>query len=79
MLRHKSEFMGRRLVIASLLFSFVIAAVGGFTLHAAPQETASITVSAAISLKDALDELGPIFQVQQHRKNGGNGTAVTYN
>ena len=36
-------------------------------------------MSAAISLKDALDELGPIFQVQQHRKNGGNGTAVTYN
>src|ERR1700685_1347446 len=79
MLRHKSECKGRRLVIASLLFSFVIAAVGSFTLYGAPQETASITVSAAISLKDALDELGPIFQVQQHRKNGGNGTAVTYN
>src|ERR1700733_3941746 len=79
MLRHKSEFMGRRLVIASLLFSFVVGAGGSFAPYGAPQETASITVPAAISLKDALDELGPIFQVQQHRKNGGNGTAVTYN
>src|ERR1700691_2016432 len=79
MLRHKSEFIGRRLVIASLLFSVLAGTVGSFALHGAQQETASITVSAAISLKDALDELGPIFQVQQHRKNGGNGTAVTYN
>ena len=80
MLRRKSKFMGRRLVIASLLFSFVVGAVGSLALYGrTPQETASITVSAAISLKDALDELGPIFQVQQHRKNGGNGTAVTYN
>src|SRR6202451_2251209 len=79
MLRHKSEFIGRRLVIASLLFSVLAGTVGSFALHGAPQDTASITVSAAISLQDALDELGPIFQVQQHRKNGGNGTAVTYN
>jgi molybdate transport system substrate-binding protein len=79
MLRHKSEFRGRRLAVASLLVSLVVGAFGSFALHGAPQETASITVSAAISLKDALDELGPIFQVQQHRKNGGNGTAVTYN
>jgi molybdate transport system substrate-binding protein len=79
MLRNKSGFVGRRLVIASLLFLFVVGSAGSFALHGAPQETASITVSAAISLKDALDELGPIFQVQQHRKNGGNGTAVTYN
>jgi molybdate transport system substrate-binding protein len=79
MLRNKSEFIRRRLLIASLLFLFVVGAAGSFALRGAPQETASITVSAAISLKDALDELGPIFQVQQHRKNGGNGTAVTYN
>jgi len=79
MLRHKSDFRGRRLAVASLLVSLVVGAFGSFALQGAPQETASITVSAAISLKDALDELGPIFQVQQHRKNGGNGTAVTYN
>jgi molybdate transport system substrate-binding protein len=79
MLRPKSEFRGRRLAVASLLVSLVVGAFGSFALQGAPQETASITVSAAISLKDALDELGPIFQVQQHRKNGGNGTAVTYN
>jgi molybdate transport system substrate-binding protein len=79
MLRHKSDFRGRRLAVASLLVSLVVGAFGSFALQGAPQETASITVSAAISLKDALDELGPIFQLQQHRKNGGNGTAVTYN
>src|SRR6204780_3521867 len=79
MLRDKSSFIGRRFVVASLLFLFVVVAAGSFTLQGAPAETDSITVSAAISLKDALDELGPIFQVQQHRKNGGNGTAVTYN
>ncbi len=79
MLRDKASFIGRRLVVASLLFLFVVGAAGNFALRGAPQQTDSITVSAAISLKDALDELGPIFQVQQHRKNGGNGTAVTYN
>jgi molybdate transport system substrate-binding protein len=79
MLRDKSSFIGRRLVVASLLFLFAVGVAGRFTLQGAPAETDSITVSAAISLKDALDELGPIFQVQQHRKNGGNGTAVTYN
>jgi molybdate transport system substrate-binding protein len=79
MLRDKARFIGRRLVIASLLFLFVVGAAGNFALQGAAGQSESITVSAAISLKDALDELGPIFQVQQHRKNGGNGTAVTYN
>jgi molybdate transport system substrate-binding protein len=79
MLRDKARFLGRRLVIASLLFLFVVGAAGNFALQGAAAQSESITVSAAISLKDALDELGPIFQVQQHRKNGGNGTAVTYN
>jgi molybdate transport system substrate-binding protein len=58
---------------------FVVGTAGSFALGAAPQQSSTITVSAAISLKDALDELGPIFQVQQHRKNGGSGTAVTFN
>jgi molybdate transport system substrate-binding protein len=75
----RTRSTGRRLGVASLLFLFAVGAAGSFTLGAAPQRSESITVSAAISLKDALDELGPIFQVQQHRKNGGNGTAVTYN
>src|ERR1700723_4068018 len=78
MLRKETGSIGRRLVVASLLFLFVVGAAGNFALGAA-QQSSSITVSAAISLKDALDELGPIFQVQQHRKNGGSGTAVTYN
>jgi molybdate transport system substrate-binding protein len=79
MLRDNAGFIGRRLVIASLLFLLVVGTAGSFALQGATEQTESITVSAAISLKDALDELGPIFQVQQHRKNGGNGTAVTYN
>jgi molybdate transport system substrate-binding protein len=78
-LRNKSGFTGRRLVVASLLFLFVAGAAGSFALGGTAEQSESITVSAAISLKDALDELGPIFQVQQHRKNGGSGTAVTYN
>ncbi len=75
----RTRLIRRGLVVASLLLIFVAGTAGSFSLEAAPQQTSSITVSAAISLKDALDELGPIFQVQQHRKNGGNGTAVTYN
>ena len=60
-------------------YLFVAGTAGSLALGAAAQQSESITVSAAISLKDALDELGPIFQVQRHRKNGGSGTAVTYN
>jgi molybdate transport system substrate-binding protein len=71
--------IGRRLVVASLLFLFVVMSAGSFAARGAAEQSAAITVSAAISLKDALDELGPIFQVQRHRKVGGNGTAVTYN
>src|SRR5271163_1765387 len=79
MLRKDTRTIGRRLVVASLLFSFVLGTAGSFVLDAASQQSSAIIVSAAISLKDALDELGPIFQVQQHRKNGGSGTAVTCN
>jgi molybdate transport system substrate-binding protein len=79
MSRGKTGFIGRRLIVTSLVFLFVVGAAGHFALRGAAEQSASITVSAAISLKDALDELGPIFQVQQHRKNGGSGTAVAYN
>jgi len=79
MLREKTGFIGRRLFVASFLFLFVAGTAGSFARQATAQQSASITVSAAISLKDALDELEPIFQAQQHRKNGGNGTAVTNN
>ena len=79
MLRKETRSIGRMLVVASLLFSFVLGTAGSFALDAASQQSSAITVSAAVSLKDALDELGPIFQVQRHRKNGGSGTTVTYN
>jgi molybdate transport system substrate-binding protein len=77
MLRHIAEVIGRRLLVASLLFLFVAGAAGSFALRGAAQQSAAITVSAAISLKDALDELGAIFQLQQQRKNGG--AVVTFN
>jgi molybdate transport system substrate-binding protein len=77
--RNKTAFTRKKFILASLLLLFVVGVAGNFALQGAPQQSDSITVSAAISLKDALDELGPIFQIQQHRKNGGNGTAVTYN
>src|SRR5271154_333770 len=79
MLRHKTGFISRRLVVAGLLFLFVVGTAGSFALAGTAEQSETITVSAAISLKDALDELGPIFQVQQHRKNGGDGPAATYN
>jgi molybdate transport system substrate-binding protein len=79
MFRENNSVIGMRLVVASLLVLLLVGTAGNFALGAAPQQSETITVSAAISLKDALDELGPMFQVQQHRKNGGNGTAVTYN
>lgn len=79
MLPDKTGCIGRRLIVASLLFLFVLGTTGSFAVRGAAQQPGSITVSAAISLKDALDELGPIFQIQQHRQNGGSGTAVTYN
>jgi molybdate transport system substrate-binding protein len=78
MLRHIAEFIGRRLLGASLLFLFVAGTAGSFALRGAAQQSAAITVSAAISLKDALDDLGAIFQLQQKRKNGG-GAVVTFN
>jgi len=79
MLRDKTGFIGRRLFVASFLFLFVAGTAGSFARQPTAQQSASITVSAAISLKDALEDLEPIFQAQQHRKNGGNGTAVTNN
>src|SRR5271170_3812933 len=77
--QERTGFIGRRLVVASLLFFLVAGTAGSLALGTAAEQADAITVSAAISLKDALDELGPIFQVQQHRKNGGSGTAVTFN
>jgi molybdate transport system substrate-binding protein len=77
--RDKTGFIGSRFVLASLLVLLVVATAGNLVVRGAAEQSPSITVSAAISLKDALDELGPVFQVQQHRKNGGSGTAVTFN
>ena len=77
--RDRVRFIAGRFARVGLLFLFVVAAAGSFALREAAEQFEAITVSAAISLKDALDELGPIFQLQQHRKYGGSGTAVSFN
>jgi molybdate transport system substrate-binding protein len=56
-----------------------ILASAGFELPQAAQQTASITVSAAISLKDALDEIGGTYEhnhpgAQVTFNYGGSGT-----
>lgn len=51
----------------------VILAATGFGAPQAPQQTASITVSAAISLKDALDEIGRAYE------DSHSGAKVTFN
>ncbi len=51
----------------------VILAAAGFGVPQAPQQTAPITISAAISLKDALDEIGRAYE------DSHSGARVTFN
>src|SRR5271168_2062496 len=51
----------------------VILAATGFGVPQAPQQTASLTVSAAISLQDALDEIGRAYE------DSHSGAKVTFN
>ena len=50
-----------------------ILAATGFAVPQAAQQTAPITVSAAISLKDALDEIGSVYGHSHY------GAKVTFN
>lgn len=57
----------RRLGVPGLLIFFLgfaacAAAAGLFSIAEAAQQRSSITVSAAISLKDALSEIGPMYE-----------------
>lgn len=63
----------RRLLFAWLLGAAVAAATGFSVRVAAAQQSATLTVSAAISLKDALDELGHLYE-QRHP-----GVKITFN
>jgi molybdate transport system substrate-binding protein len=66
---NETKQLARRPVLAGL-FAFLLAiACGAFALVPAfaqsqqsPKQTGSITVSAAISLKDALAQLGPLYE-----------------
>lgn len=60
----------RRLVVASLLFLFLGATTQNLAGRAAVQQPVSITVSAAISLKNALDEIGSLYEALEQSAAG---------
>ncbi len=62
-----------RLGCAAAAVLWVILAASGFEVPQAPQHAAPITVSAAISLQDALDEIGRAYEL------GHPGAKVTFN
>lgn len=49
-------------MIAGLFVCFMAVAIGIFPLRSAAQANSEITVSAAISLKDSLDEIGGLYE-----------------
>jgi molybdate transport system substrate-binding protein len=63
----------RRLILESLLFFFLAGGAGISALDVFAQKPAVITISAAISLKDALDELGHIYE------SGHPGSKLAFN
>lgn len=70
---------GRGLLSAVLVLLLFFAAFGVLPFPTAAQQPVSITVSAAVSLKDALDELGDQFEKAHpgttiHFNYGGSGT-----
>jgi molybdate transport system substrate-binding protein len=56
------ELKSRRLFVAGLLVCLMAVAVGIFPLRSAAQANGEITISAAISLKDSLDEIGGLYE-----------------
>ena len=75
----RCELKCRRLVVAGLLAFFVAVSLGISAAPAGAQEKSEITVSAAISLKDSLDEIGTVYEkahpgVKISFNYGGSGT-----
>src|ERR1700727_3308427 len=73
------EVNQRRLVVAGLLFLLVATVSGICVSSVAAQGKSELTVSAAISLKDSLDEIGSIYEkahpeVKISFNYGGSGT-----
>ncbi|HEY0704585.1 MAG TPA: molybdate ABC transporter substrate-binding protein [Candidatus Acidoferrales bacterium] len=69
----KTALYPRRLAVAGLLFCFLACFAAFPWSFAYAQDKTEITVSAAISLKDSLDEIGTVFE-KSHP-----GTKVTFN
>jgi molybdate transport system substrate-binding protein len=67
-----ADLRRKGLVVASLLFCF-LACLASFPLAIAAQDQTQITVSAAISLKDSLDEIGQKYETSHP------GTKLTFN
>ena len=75
----RCELNRRRLIVAGLLIFVLAAATGISPTRLAAQEKSEITVSAAISLKDSLDEIGNMYKkehpgVKISFNYGGSGT-----
>jgi molybdate transport system substrate-binding protein len=69
----------RRFITGSLLILFLGTLAGTRTAQAAAEQSSSITVSAAISLKDSLDEVGHLYATRHPAAKvafnyGGSGT-----
>src|ERR1700722_12810569 len=58
----QSRSISRRLLVTSLLACSIAALVGISAQRTAAQAASEVTVSAAISLKDSLDEIGKIYE-----------------
>src|ERR1700734_41183 len=58
----QTRSISRRLLVTSLLAFLIAALVGISTRRTAAQTTNEVTVSAAISLKDSLDEIGKLYE-----------------
>jgi molybdate transport system substrate-binding protein len=73
------ELKTRRVVVGTLLVFFASTWAGSFPTHVAAETKSEITVSAAVSLKDSLDEIGKLYEknhpgVKVTFNYGGSGT-----
>lgn len=69
----RAQRPARSIALAVAIFAVILGAGGPATEGAGAQQPVSLTLSAAISLKDALDELGPAYE-QSH-----SGVKITFN
>jgi molybdate transport system substrate-binding protein len=75
---YSERFSRRGCAILGVILIFIFAVLAGVPLSVAAQQPVSVVVSAAISLKDALDELGASYEKSHagttiHFNYGGSG------